>query len=291
MFSSTPTHALRPNTHFPRRLSVVCSVIDTGAGTTTPPARDAPIYPPTAGYTYVFPEDGDDVIVTDANFKAQRHRYGECLAHPLRCDCEKVQRPTMDQNEAWQVLALRFKAVRTYGTRSTPLAPLSTGTNAPFERISSDRLFNRANAPHVEDLRKSYKHPLTPVEQSKEQKRIEAVFDSVREKALPPHRPRSRGYGWWRPAGDARAPGPTSSGAEVALERLERAATLLRTERARHAQSIEAVFPRHHARGSTPAVLAVPTRGAAKLKLHAAAHARLQGYLADKKAPPRRTLR
>ena len=45
-----------------------------------------------------------------------------------------------------------------------------------------------------------------------------------------------------------------------------------RWERERRAKSIEAVFPCHHARRSTPAVLAVPSRVA--MKMQAVAHAR-----------------
>ncbi|KAJ1484842.1 hypothetical protein T484DRAFT_1795661, partial [Baffinella frigidus] len=114
-------------------------------------------------------------VVTDANFKAHRHRRGGCLAHPSGCDCEKVQRPTMGQNEAWQVMSLRFKAVHT-PTLCTPsaaakpklerresdplprrvngatlLAPVSTGTNAPLKPRESDPV--PRHAPRVDDLR------------------------------------------------------------------------------------------------------------------------------------------
>jgi hypothetical protein len=219
-----------------------------------------------SGATYVCTTTPPALVITDATFKARRHLRDECLSHLWGCDCEKVQLPTMSQDEALQVLAFRYTAVRTHGfwaTRSTPLSPLSTGANAPLERNVSDSPSHRANTPHAKDLR--------------EHKCIEAGLEKVFEKALPPHRPRSRGYGWWRPASDTRAPGAISSGTEGALERRERATALLRTEerreRVRRTKSISAVFPRHNARSSTPAVLAVPTRVATKLNLQAAAHA------------------
>ena len=149
--------------------------IVSSAFTSTPPVRDA--FP-----TYVIPDADDDFVVTDANFKAQHHRHGECLAHPRGCDCEKVQRPTMGQDEAWQVMALRFKAVHDplAFLQRLLLAPISTGANAPLERRESDPLDqhitllpslsiganapikcresdpvpHRSNAPRVEERRK-----------------------------------------------------------------------------------------------------------------------------------------
>ena len=106
------------------------SKIVSGAFTATPPASEA--FP-----TDVISDAGDDYfVVTDANFKAQHHRHGECLAHPRGCDCERVQRPTMGQDEAWQVMALRFKAGHgPFAFLQRPLlAPISTGANAPLER-------------------------------------------------------------------------------------------------------------------------------------------------------------
>ncbi|KAJ1482219.1 hypothetical protein T484DRAFT_3636491 [Baffinella frigidus] len=112
--------------------------------------------------------------VTDANFKAHPHLLGECLAHPWGCDCEKVQQPTVGQKEAWQAMALRYKAVHgpalctpsaaakpklerreiyPLTRRTAVFAPSSPGANAPFERLRSAPLPHHANAPHVEDLR------------------------------------------------------------------------------------------------------------------------------------------
>jgi hypothetical protein len=116
------------------------SVIILGTCTTTAPAHNAPIASPAAAY----------VVVTDANFQAHGHRHGECLAHPWGCDCEKVQRPTMGQNAAWQVMATRYKAV--HGPAVYASFP-ATGANAPLERRASEPLPHRANAPHVEVLR------------------------------------------------------------------------------------------------------------------------------------------
>ena len=116
------------------------SVIILGTCTTNAPAHNAPIAPLAAAY----------VVVTDANFQAQGHRHGECLAHPWGCDCEKVQRPTMGQHAAWQVMATRYKAV--HGPAVCAFSP-ATGANAPLERRASEPPTHRANAPHVEDLR------------------------------------------------------------------------------------------------------------------------------------------
>ncbi|KAJ1493606.1 hypothetical protein T484DRAFT_1928937 [Baffinella frigidus] len=42
-----------------------------------------------------------------------RHLEGECLLHPVgNCTCEAVQTPSLHQNEAWGVMAQRFKAMR-----------------------------------------------------------------------------------------------------------------------------------------------------------------------------------
>ncbi|KAJ1468779.1 hypothetical protein T484DRAFT_1854192 [Baffinella frigidus] len=99
------------------------------------------------------------VVVTDANFKARPHRLGDCLAHPFGCSCEKVQRPTMGQNEAWQVMSMRFKAVHDtdvcWNQRHVLLNPLSTGANAPLQRRESEPLPHLAAATNVEDLRES----------------------------------------------------------------------------------------------------------------------------------------
>ena len=99
--ASTPTVQRSTNSFSKIRRERSVSVIVSGAATTTAPDRGAPIAPPPAAY----------VAVTDANFKAHRHRHGDCLAHPSGCSCEKVQRPIMGQDEAWQVMSMRFKAV------------------------------------------------------------------------------------------------------------------------------------------------------------------------------------
>jgi hypothetical protein len=75
-------------------------------GTTTAPARNAPIASPSAAdewkrrranlISFVFRDGGDGVDTTRTNVKATRHRSGERLSHPLGCDCETVQLPTMD---------------------------------------------------------------------------------------------------------------------------------------------------------------------------------------------------
>ena len=100
----------------------------------TAPDRGAPIAPPPATY----------VAVTDGNFKAHRHRHGDCLAHPsVSCGCEKVQPPTMGPNEAWQVMSMRFKAVHRvpdtcWNQLLALLDPLSTGADAPIALSFSD---------------------------------------------------------------------------------------------------------------------------------------------------------
>jgi len=116
------------------------SVIILGTSTTAAPAHNAPTTSPAAAY----------VVVTDANFQTQGHGHGECLAHPWGCDCEKVQRPTMGQHAAWQVMATRYKAVHGPAVCASSSA---TGANAPLERRASEPLPHRANAPRVEDLR------------------------------------------------------------------------------------------------------------------------------------------
>jgi hypothetical protein len=167
--------------------------------------------------TFVLSDDGDDIVVTDANFKARHHLFGDCLAHPWGCDCEKFHRPTMGQNEALQLLALRFKAVH------HPIAPLP----------------HAANAPHVEDLR--------------EWEHIDAVLDALLERVPRRH--------------------PVLSSA---VERRMRANAVHIRERqergSRGAKSIEKVLPRHPARSTGPAVLAVPTRVTSKRKLQAVGH-------------------
>ena len=120
--ASTPTVQRSTNTFTKIRRERSVSVVVSGAATTTTttaPDRGAPIAPPPAAY----------VAVTDANFKAHRHQHGDCLAHPSGCDCEKVQRPTMGQDEAWQVMSMRFKAVH------RDPAARSAGANGP--RIKS----------------------------------------------------------------------------------------------------------------------------------------------------------
>ena len=191
------------------------------SGAYTVPARA----PPSAASNFVFTDDDNDAV-TGANFKARRHLRNECLAHPWGCDCEKVQLPTMGQNEAWQVMAIRYKAVQRYAlceTQSTLFAPISNGANTTLERKESDAL-----------------NPRTVVL------------------------------------------APLSSGADAPLKRRESDPVSNRAnaprveeqrESVRRATRISAVLPRHLARRSTPAVLAVPTRVATKLKLHAAAHA------------------
>ncbi|KAJ1482221.1 hypothetical protein T484DRAFT_1804722, partial [Baffinella frigidus] len=220
----------------------------------------------------------DYAVVTDANFKAHRHRRGECLAHPLGCDCETVQLPTLHQNDAWQVMSLRYKSVYdplAVHKRPALLAPLSTGANAPREL--EHKALPRA-APRAETVLERKERERTERVEAlhiKERREREVLVDKVLEPALPPHRARSSGYGWWRqtvsspkvassPKAEA-APGPSVVAA--AMERRERANALRRTK------SIAAVFPRHASRGSTPAVLAVPTRVATRLRLQAMAHA------------------
>jgi len=257
-FASSPPAAYSPNPSSAKTSAQLPSLIQRRRSTS-----DTLVV---SGATYVCTTTPPALVITENNFKARRHLRDECLSHLWGCDCEKVQLPIMSRDEALQVLAFRYTAVRTHGfwgTPSTPLLPVSTGANAPLERNASDSPPRRANTPHAKDLR--------------EYKRIEVSLEQVFEKALPPQRPRSRGYGWWRPASDTRAPGGISSGTEDALERRERATALLRTEerreRVRRTKNISAVFPRHNARSSTPAVLAVPTRVTTKLTLQAAAHA------------------
>ncbi|KAJ1484835.1 hypothetical protein T484DRAFT_1795640 [Baffinella frigidus] len=198
--ASTPTAQRNTTATSKIRRALSNSSIVSGAGTTTAPTPFAPIASPTAAYTYVFPDDpktlnpnpqthcvfpddADDVVVTDANFKAHHHRHGECLAHPSGCECEKVQRPTLGHSEAWKLLARRFKAA--HGRSCTPSSSGTNAENAPLERHRSDRreglldaptsspqsavpsrhhvprqlrglaLPDRANAPRGEDLRES----------------------------------------------------------------------------------------------------------------------------------------
>jgi len=201
--------------------------------------RGAPIASPSA--TFVFPDDGYDVVVTDANFKAYRHLFGDCLAHPRGCDCERVQRPSMGQKEAFEQLALRFKAVHhpltiAFHQRPVLLAPISTGADAPLERNRSDPLPHAANAPLVEDLR--------------EREHLHAVLDAVPERVLPLH--------------------PVLSNA---VERRMRANALHIKERQererRGAKSIEKIFLRNPARSTGPAVHELLTRVNAKRTLQA----------------------
>ena len=98
-------------------------------------------------------EDADEpstpVRVQRSDSPASRHQHGECIAHPAGrgCACEKVQLPTMDQKAAWQVMALRYKAVHSPAVCASP----SSSANAPHEPRESDPLPNRANVPPAED--------------------------------------------------------------------------------------------------------------------------------------------
>ena len=138
--ASTPTVQRNSNTTSKFRRERSVSGIVSGATTpTTAPDRRASIGSLPAAY----------VAVTDANFKAHHHRHGSCLAHPSGCDCEKVQRPTMGQNEAWQVMSMRFKAVHRdpdacWDQRLALLDPLSTGADAPIQRRASAPLPHQA---------------------------------------------------------------------------------------------------------------------------------------------------
>ncbi|KAJ1487607.1 hypothetical protein T484DRAFT_1888840 [Baffinella frigidus] len=205
MSPSTPTQALRNNTHQPlRRLSVVCgpsgdfksSTCDSPTSTPSPPTfAGSPILSSVknpAKLPSLRQRRRATTDVTDANFKAHRHRDGQCLAHPSvrGCACEKVQQATLGQTEAWQVMALRFKVVhcsRFGETRPTLLAPVATdaSTKAKLERTQSDPLTQRtsvfassspgANAPlkrqgsdpllrRVEDLRERERHGAKSIE-------------------------------------------------------------------------------------------------------------------------------
>ena len=78
-------------------------------GTTTAPARDAPTASPSAAdkwarrranlRSFVFRDDGDGVVMTNANSKSTRHFFGERPVHPLGCDCEKVRLPATDPED------------------------------------------------------------------------------------------------------------------------------------------------------------------------------------------------
>ena len=114
--SNTVTESWRPRSN---------SVVVHGAGTATAPARGAPT----------------------ASLFARRHLFGECVAHPSGCDCEKVQLPTMDSSKAWHVMSLRFKAAGSPAVCAPPSA------DAPLYRWQSEPLLHRTNPPHVDNLR------------------------------------------------------------------------------------------------------------------------------------------
>ncbi|KAJ1478754.1 hypothetical protein T484DRAFT_1904102 [Baffinella frigidus] len=118
-------------------------------GTTAAPTRGAPIAAPTAALKCALPEE--DGVVN----KARRHIHGECLSHPHGgCNCDAVQRPTMDQHAMWIVMAGRFKSVHAKEEPSfqspTLCAPLPTCTNAPHARHVKPRIPRRASTPLVE---------------------------------------------------------------------------------------------------------------------------------------------
>ncbi|KAJ1484843.1 hypothetical protein T484DRAFT_1795662, partial [Baffinella frigidus] len=232
----TPTAQRNTNTTSKIRRARSNSVVVSNCGTTTT-APFATIASPTAAYTYVEPfapiaspaaaytydDVSDDDVVTDANFKVHRHRHGGCLAHPSGCDCEKVQRPTMGQNEAWQVMSLRFKAVHAPTAWHQPpalLTPISAGANAPLERRESDPLPRRVNGATL----------LAPVSTG----------------ANAPLKRRESG------------PAPLRATAPRVED--------LREREPRGGKSIEKVLSRLPARSTGPAVLAVPSHVAQRLK-------------------------
>ena len=158
------THTLWKNAHRPpRHLSVVCDLrgdVKTCNNETSPSKQRSvrlswpprPSAPSPSAFASSPPARRSSATqaildVTDANFQARRHLHGECLAHPWGCDCEKVQRPTLGHNEAWQLMAMRFKAAL---RRPALLAPSASGANAPLERQRGEPLSPRANALHAE---------------------------------------------------------------------------------------------------------------------------------------------
>ena len=225
----TPTAQRTTNTVSEIRRARSNSVIVSSACSTTSPSRGAPIVSPSAACTSMFSDDSDDVVVTDANFKARRHLQGECLAHPWGCDCEKVQRPTMGQNAAWQVMATRFKSVYSPAVGHQPPAlgaPSPAGANAKLERRESELLPNRANGATL----------LAPVSAG-----ANAPLKRGASEPIPHH---------------ATVPNEED----------------LRGRERRGGKSIEKVLSRLPGRSTGPAVLAVPTRVATKLRLQAEGH-------------------
>ena len=167
MTLSTPTQALWKNApRPPRRLSVVCDLrgdIKTCSNesfpskqrsvrSSWPPRTSAPS--PSAFASTPPARRGSKTQAILTNFQARRHLRGECLAHPWGCDCEKVQRPTFGHAEAWQLMALRFKAAHNLDVgevhRPALLVPSTSGAKAPLERQRSETLPHHANALYVE---------------------------------------------------------------------------------------------------------------------------------------------